>query len=56
METMEDYLDYLEYNGIYTQLDGREDQFISLTKWLNNFYEKKVQELMMDIEMMMLMI
>lgn len=41
METMEDYLDYLDYNGIYTQLDGREDQFISLTKWLNNFYGKE---------------
>jgi len=25
METMDDYLDSLEYNGIYTQLDGRED-------------------------------
>lgn len=41
METMDDYLDYLEYNGIYTQLDGREDQFISLTKWLNTFYNKE---------------
>ncbi|MBN8664059.1 MAG: hypothetical protein J0L83_05785 [Chitinophagales bacterium] len=38
MCTMDDYLDYLEYNGIYTQLDGREDQFIQLTRWLNNFY------------------
>lgn len=38
METMDDYLDYLGYNGIYTQLDDREDQFISLTKWLSNFY------------------
>ncbi len=38
MDTMDDYLDYLEYNGIYTQLDGREDQFIQLTRWLNNFY------------------
>lgn len=38
METMDDYLDYLEYNGIYTQLDGREDQFIQLTRWLSNFY------------------
>jgi hypothetical protein len=41
METMDDYLDYLEYNGIYTQLDGREDQFIKLTKWLNTFYGKE---------------
>jgi hypothetical protein len=38
MKTMDDYLDYLQYNGIYTQLDGREDQFINLTKWLNSFY------------------
>lgn len=38
MVTMDDYLDYLGYNGIYTQLDGREDQFIQLTRWLNNFY------------------
>lgn len=38
METMDDYLDYLGYNGIYTQLDGREDQFINLTKWLGYFY------------------
>lgn len=38
MKTMDDYLESLEYNGIYTQLDGREDQLINLTKWLNNFY------------------
>jgi len=38
MTVMDDYLDYLGYNGIYTQLDGREDQFINLMKWLNNFY------------------
>lgn len=38
MDTMDDYLDYLGCNGIYTQLDGREDQFINLTKWLGYFY------------------
>jgi hypothetical protein len=38
METMDDYLDYLGYNGVYTQLDGREDLFIFLTKWLKTFY------------------
>lgn len=38
MEVMDEYLEYLEYDGIYTQLDGREDQFLSLTKWLKNFY------------------
>ncbi len=41
MDAMDDYLDYLEYNGIYTQLDEREDQFIKLTKWLNTFYGKE---------------
>jgi len=38
METMDDYLDYLGYNRVYTQLDGREDLFIFLTKWTENFY------------------
>lgn len=38
MDIMDEYLDELGYEGIYTQLDGREDQFISLTKWLENFY------------------
>jgi hypothetical protein len=38
MAVMDEYLDYLEYDGIYTQLDSREDQFLSLTKWLKAFY------------------
>ena len=38
MVLMDEYLSYLEYDGIYTQLDSREDQFLSLTKWLNTFY------------------
>lgn len=38
MEVMDEYLNFLEYDGIYTQLDKREDQFLNLTKWLNNFY------------------
>lgn len=38
MATMDDYLDYLDCKGMYTQLDGREDLFINLTKWLKNFY------------------
>lgn len=38
MSIMDEYLEYLEYDGIYTQLDSREDQFLSLTKWLNTFY------------------
>jgi len=41
METMDDYLDSLEYNGIYTQLDGREDHLISLTKWKKAFLNTK---------------
>jgi len=41
MNTMDDYLDYLGYNWIYTQLDWREDQFISLTWWLSNFYDNQ---------------
>ncbi|MBF4988801.1 hypothetical protein [Methylophilus sp. 14] len=38
MDIMDEYLSELGYDGIYTQLDGREDQFISLTKWMENFY------------------
>lgn len=38
MAVMDEYLEYLEYDGIYTQLDSREDQFLSLSKWLNTFY------------------
>ena len=38
MNVMDEYLDYLEYNGIYTALDDREEQFRDLTSWLNNYY------------------
>jgi len=41
MAIMDEYLEYLEYDGIYTQLDSREDQFLSLTKWLSAFYDKE---------------
>lgn len=41
MSVMDEYLEYLEYDGIYTQLDSREDQFLSLTKWMNTFYDKE---------------
>lgn len=37
MKVMDDYLDYLDINGIYTQLDKREGQFVDLTKQLNAF-------------------
>jgi hypothetical protein len=39
MRRMDEYLDEYQYEGIYTQLDGREDQFINLTKWLEAFYD-----------------
>jgi hypothetical protein len=38
MLIMDEYLFYVGYDGIYTQLDGREDQFLSLAKWLENLY------------------
>jgi len=38
---MDEYLEYLDCDGIYTQLDSREDQFLSLTKWLNTFYDSE---------------
>ena len=38
---MDEYLEYLGYDGIYTQLDDREDQFIILTKWLETFYGER---------------
>lgn len=38
MKTMDEYLEYWEYHYMYTQLYGREDHFINLTKWLNTFY------------------
>jgi hypothetical protein len=41
IKIMDEYLYYLGYDGIYTQLDSREDQFLSLTKWLDSFYDKE---------------
>lgn len=35
---MDEYLMYFDYDGIYTQLDDREDQFLFLNKWLKNYY------------------
>lgn len=40
MDVMDEYLEYLDLNGIYTQLDGREDQFITLANQLATFYDK----------------
>jgi hypothetical protein len=50
MQTMDEYLDTLEYNGIYTQLDGREDWFISLTKWLESFRGEESKKAFDDYE------
>lgn len=41
MKVMDEYLVYLQCDRIYTQLDEREDQFIFLTKWLTDFYDKE---------------
>lgn len=41
MEVMDEYLNFLDYDGIYTQLDKREDQFLNLTKWLKTFYGRE---------------
>lgn len=37
MDTMDNYLEHLDYDNVYTQLDSREDQFINLSKWLKTF-------------------
>jgi hypothetical protein len=41
MQVMDEYLYYFGYDGIYTQLDKREDQFLFLTRWLDSFYDKE---------------
>lgn len=41
MKLMDEYLEYFDYDGMYTQLDKREGQFVDLKKWLNNFYGEK---------------
>ena len=38
MNSMDEYLDWFNYNGIYTTLDEREEQFRGLTSWIVNFY------------------
>lgn len=37
MKLMEDYLDDLGYNGIYTRLDKREGHFVDLNNYLNRY-------------------
>lgn len=41
MQTMDKYLDYLGYQNVFTQLDGREDLFIHLAKWGAAFRKHK---------------
>ena len=44
MKLMDDYLDTLDYGGIYTRLDRREGQFVDLNKYLKTYNDgsKKV--------------
>jgi hypothetical protein len=42
---MDDYLDWFDYNGIYTTLDEREEQFRGLTTWLLNFYGEESKKI-----------
>ncbi|NVJ47013.1 MAG: hypothetical protein HWE07_07785 [Cytophagia bacterium] len=44
MNVMEEYLDFMEYNGIYTALDDREEQFRDLASWLESFYGESSQK------------
>lgn len=41
MTIMHEYLEFFNYNWIFTQLDWREDPLINLTKWLRNFYSRE---------------
>lgn len=45
LDTIDDYLKYLEYDGIYamadTPNDGKEDLFIQLTGWIKTFKNKE---------------
>jgi len=45
VKIIDDYLEYLQYDGIYamadTSGDGKEDLFLHIKKWLNTFTEKE---------------
>ncbi len=45
VKIIDDYLEYLQYDGIYamadTPNDGKEDLFLYIKKWLNTFTEKE---------------
>lgn len=38
MEIMDEYLETYKYDKMYTQLDGREDLYLSVEKWTNYLY------------------
>jgi hypothetical protein len=38
MQVMDEYLETYKYDKMYTQLDGREDLFLSVEKWTNSLY------------------
>lgn len=42
MELMDDYLNYLEYNGIYTRLEKREGQFVDLDGYLKRYENNRI--------------
>ncbi|MEO6536199.1 MAG: hypothetical protein ABIT47_00770 [Candidatus Paceibacterota bacterium] len=45
VKMIDDYLEYLKYDGIYsmadTPNDGKEDLFLYIKKWLNTFHDKE---------------
>jgi len=43
MQLMDEYLQYLEYDGIYTRLEKREGQFVDLNRFLKK-YQRGVSE------------
>jgi len=43
MSLMNEYLDNFGYNDVYTLLDGREEQFRGLTRWLQHFFNSSAK-------------
>jgi hypothetical protein len=48
VSVIDEYLEYVQYNGIYamadTHNDGKEDLFLFLRKWIETFYDKESQK------------
>jgi hypothetical protein len=40
MKLMDEYLNYLDYSGIYTRLEKREGQFVDLNRYLSQYKEQ----------------